>query len=314
MDLINKSLKILDRETKAVYLPNREIQEIEGFPGPLEFYRDYVARNVPLVFRNAITDWPAVKKWNKDYFRQTMPEELVTVTITPNGYADAIAENEECKEHFVTPYEVDMTMEEFLNTLEDKRPNFVTYIQKQNSNLTKDFPKLLSDIKAIEFADQAFGEQPDAVNFWMGDERAVTSMHKDVYENIYCVIDGYKDFILISPTDLPYVPYGRYPNATFHYKNGDWTLDCPDDEIETPWICVDPLDPDYKKYPEFKNANKYNIRLNKGDCLYLPSLWFHHVRQSHGCVAVNFWYDMSFDIKWCYFQMLGALCNKNICM
>lgn len=56
------------------------------------------------------------------------------------------------------------------------------------------------------------------------------------------------------------------------------------------------------------NINIYNISLEKGDILYLPSLWFHHVRQSHGCISVNYWYDMVYDIKYCYNEMLKALC------
>jgi len=37
---------------------------------------------------------------------------------------------------------------------------------------------------------QVFGGHPDATNLWIGDERSVTSFHKDHYENIYCVIRG----------------------------------------------------------------------------------------------------------------------------
>lgn len=49
----------------------------------------------------------------------------------------------------------------------------------------------------------------------MGDARAVTSMHKDPYENIYCVISGFKDFILIPPTDVHLVPRQMYQSAIF---------------------------------------------------------------------------------------------------
>lgn len=49
-------------------------------------------------------------------------------------------------------------------------------------------------------------------------------MHKDPYENIYCVIDGYKDFILIPPTDLPYVPYKKYPQAVFKRVDNQWDI------------------------------------------------------------------------------------------
>lgn len=56
------------------------------------------------------------------------------------------------------------------------RKNFICYIQKQNSNLTEDFFELIKDIDAdIKWASEAFNKKPDAVNFWMGDERAVTS-------------------------------------------------------------------------------------------------------------------------------------------
>ena len=36
-------------------------------------------------------------------------------------------------------------------------------------------PELMDDIKELEWAKEAFGKEPDAVNFWMGDQRAVTS-------------------------------------------------------------------------------------------------------------------------------------------
>ncbi|KAK7880072.1 hypothetical protein WMY93_033264 [Mugilogobius chulae] len=49
----------------------------------------------------------------------------------------------------------------------------------------------------------ALGKTPDAVNFWLGEENAVTSMHKDHYENLYCVISGEKHFLLLPPTDRP---------------------------------------------------------------------------------------------------------------
>ena len=35
-------------------------------------------------------------------------------------------------------------------------------------------------------------------------------VHRDHYENLYCVVKGWKKFILIPPSDLPFVPYGKY--------------------------------------------------------------------------------------------------------
>jgi uncharacterized protein YjaZ len=57
--------------------------------------------------------------------------------------------------------------------------------QQQNSNLTEEFPVLLQDVDAqLEFAAEAFGAAPDAVNLWIGDQRSETTFHKDHYENL----------------------------------------------------------------------------------------------------------------------------------
>ncbi|KRT79661.1 hypothetical protein AMK59_7784 [Oryctes borbonicus] len=230
-------------------------------------------------------------------------------------------ENGNTETIFALPEEKTMKMKEFLNHLEKPTDNFICYIQYQNSNLTGHFKELLPDVgEEIPWASQAFDKSPDAVNFWMGDARAITSMHKDPYENIYCVIDGYKDFILIPPTDLPWVRYNTYKKGIFkNVTTNSYEIEMIKavlqnennrESIETlPWVSIDPLNPDYQHFPEFKRASIYKVRVNKGDMLYLPSLWFHHVRQSHGCIAVNYWYDMDCDIKWCYYRMLETMCT-----
>ncbi|EFN66193.1 JmjC domain-containing protein 7 [Camponotus floridanus] len=272
--------------------------------------------------RGAIKHWPAISKWSIPYLHKVFGDENVSVAVTPNGYADAIARKDDTKEEFfVMPEERLLTMSEFLNTLENAKKDSVFYIQKQNSNFINSFHKLWSDAEIeISWATQAFGKQPDAVNFWMGDERAVTSMHKDPYENIYCVVSGEKNFILHPPTDLPWIPYRDYPSAVYkEYERGRWIIEPIANEMSNlgqtanstsiPWICIDPLNPDYKKYPEYHNTHTLKVTLKAGDVLYLPSLWFHHVRQSHACISINYWYDMEFDIKYAYFKTLETLCK-----
>jgi hypothetical protein len=53
-------------------------------------------------------------------------------------------------------------------------------LQQQNSNLTQELPQLLEDVEPqLQIAEAAFGAPPDAVNLWIGDERAATTFHKD---------------------------------------------------------------------------------------------------------------------------------------
>lgn len=54
--------------------------------------------------------------------RKLIPEKEVNVAITPNGYADGIAKNnKDGKEYFVMPEEATMTMDDFLDALDDKK-------------------------------------------------------------------------------------------------------------------------------------------------------------------------------------------------
>lgn len=107
-----------------------------------------------------------------------MPEKAITVAVTPNGYADGLAsQHSSGKEFFVMPEDQTMSMTDFINRLDDSNDTNVYYIQKQNSNLIDDLPELHDDIdiSTLIFASDAFNKQPDAVNFWMGDKRAITS-------------------------------------------------------------------------------------------------------------------------------------------
>lgn len=173
---IQEAFHVLSQEAKELYLQSK-VAEIDHTITPLTFYREYVSKNIPLVIRGAVKHWPAISKWSIPYLREVLGNEEISVAVTPNGYADAINKiDNTMEEYFVMPEERFLTMSEFLDTLENITQNSIFYIQKQNSNFINSFRKLWLDAAVdISWANEAFGKQPDAVNFWMGDERAVTS-------------------------------------------------------------------------------------------------------------------------------------------
>uniref|UniRef100_A0A8C1GMN2 Jumonji domain containing 7 n=1 Tax=Cyprinus carpio TaxID=7962 RepID=A0A8C1GMN2_CYPCA len=109
-------------------------------------------------------------------------------------------------------------------------------------------------------------------------------VHKNHYGNLYCVISGQKEFILLLPMDRPFIPYGK---EHFLYPAVSFVLTWPQDYL-------------------FEIADEEDTTKVM---LYLPSLWFQHVQQPHGCIAVNFWYNMECDIKYNYFQLVESLTN-----
>ena len=90
------------------------------------------------------------------------------------------------------------------------------------------------------------------------------------------------------------------------------TSDFTNEPSKIPWIACNPLkkDPKFKNF--FENAKPVVATLYPGDLLYLPSLWFHHVQQENGTVAVNYWYDMSYDAKYVYFKFLEKLSQPHL--
>lgn len=307
---VQGALEELSREARELYLGGlpgpggvhqARVPEVSSPPSALQFLRRHVSPSLPLVVRGGCAHWPAVTSWSPAALRAALPDTQITVAVTPTGLADAAL-----GEQFVMPEERRMAMAAFLDLLEEPVEGEVYYVQRQNSNLTEELGGLLGDVAELPWASEAFDRRPDATNFWMGDERAVTSMHKDPYENIYCVVRGHKDILLQPPTDLPWIPYRDLTPAVYKQEGGVWSTH-PTGDPPLPWVAVDPLRPDLASFPLYANSTQLRCRLGPGDTLYLPALWFHHLQQSQGCIAVNFWYDMEFDVKYNYFNLLNNI-------
>lgn len=276
-----------------------DIPVLDETPTSVEFLRNYVSPNVPFVLKNGIKQWPAYRKWNDNYLRERLCNNKCTVAVTPNGYADSVLGDK-----FMLPEERIMTFNDFLDEMNCPVLDRVLYLQKQNNCLVDEFSSLLEDVDShIPWATEALGDFPEAANFWMGDSRAVTSLHKDHYENIYCVVRGYKEFILYPPIFPAWIPYETFRKSQYYWEDGEFKIKDLEDEVK--WVPFDPKIGDDKKYPMVSQIKKYHILLKAGDVLYLPSLWFHHVEQSHSCIAVNYWYEMKYDMKYAFFHLMN---------
>ncbi len=111
---------------------------------------------------------------------------------------------------------------------------------------------------------------------WIGNATQ-TATHYDGSHNIACVVAGTRRFILFPPEQVGnlYIgPVDRTPAGQ-------------------PVSMVDPLAPDLDRYPRFAEAWDHAIQaeLAPGDALFIPSLWWHHVRSTQDLnVMVNYWY------------------------
>jgi hypothetical protein len=201
----------------------------------------------------------------------------------------------------------------------------VLYYSLQNDCLRADLPSLWDAgifPTSFDWAEQAFGVgPPDAVNLWVGNELAVSSMHKDHYENLFYVLSGEKVFTVCPPADAPFLYERECPAGIFcSTRDGGWRVqqqqDMQDDDQSPPakvrWIAANVQnknnDQHLLDFPLLAYTHPITITVREGEMLYLPALWFHSVTQTTETVAINYWYDMKFDSPaWCYFNFLQQL-------
>lgn len=204
---------------------------------------------------------------------------------------------------------------------------------KKNDCLRTEVAKLFSAQifpETFSFAEEAFGTgPPDAINLWIGNERSVSSMHKDHYENLFYVCSGQKEFVLCPPADALFLHEDVFFIGTFCTSRSQcsdrepenqhcpsWVVvaddkqdDCEDNAYKTKWI-----EPDILKhlettgdteFPLLSKAHPVKVIVSEGEMLYIPSLWYHRVTQTSETVGVNYWFDMKFDgPNWCFFNFL----------
>ena len=287
-------LHLLDN-SRSLWLPTR-VPEYYTAPLTLPFLRDHVRESTPCVWRSAASHCKALHLWPRNdfqYLYDAVGNAQIQVAWTPNGRADAVvnvSNENDCDGDsvFAQPCTRKHSFAEFMNLLlsrddcaENREipPRAVPYYSAQDSSLSKDLPRLLSDIddSTIEFAKLAFGADPQATNLWIGDDRSVTTMHSDPFENIYLVVTGSKTFTLAPPCDAAFLHKPSLPRASWSMETEHEAKDCyqPSHAFDgwslrkesgsTAWID--------ENQPSVARSTHVSVTLRPGDILYLPALW-----------------------------------------
>ena len=116
---------------------------------------------------------------------------------------------------------------------------------------------------------------------WIGNAVTV-STHYDVADNIACVVAGRRRFTLFPPAEVG----NLYVGPLEHTISGQ------------PVSMVDLDAPDFARFPRFAQAleTAQVAELEPGDAIYVPTLWWHHVRSSDRFnLLVNYWWSEERD-------------------
>ncbi|XP_024986865.1 jmjC domain-containing protein 7 [Cynara cardunculus var. scolymus] len=330
---MNSQLETLWEEVRELSLGTTpQIDRLHTPPTPLQFLRHYLSQNKPFILSaSAATtlQWPATTLWTStSYLRQTLSSSIVSLHLTPTGQADSIATLPSNPDSlcFASAHVQRTPFSDAIDAIEgshkrDSITGFVAYAQQQNDCFTEEYGALAGDCDShVAWATEAIGSLPEAVNLWIGNHLSETSFHKDHYENLYAVVTGEKHFVLLPPTDVHRMYIRDYPAAHYSYsqETGEFELELENPVRHVPWCSVNPYpfpenkEKEMSEFPLYYNGPKpFEVTVKAGEILYLPSMWFHHVRQTPDrrglTIAVNYWYDMQFDIKYAYFNFLQSL-------
>lgn len=220
-----------------------------------ELLKEYIEPQIPVILTDAVKDWKAMGKFTPAFFKENYPN----LTKTINGVA----------------YKMYDFIDLMLNSSED---NVAPY--PFNFNVKQNFPELLADMKP-----EVLYAKSDRVNhplmpqfmfkntqvyeiFFGGKGARWPTLHFDaLYLHTQITqLYGAKTFFLYSPDQTPLLyPIKEYP------KNS----------------AVNIFNPDFEKFPMFKEAQQIKVTVEEGETILFPKGWWHTTQMDGPCISLG---------------------------
>lgn len=254
-----------------------KIKEIDKhYQGSLS--EEVITSTEPLVLRGLVKNWPMVKaaqdsaKQAVDYISQFSTDEPLTVCHGDASIDGRVFYNDDFSGF---NFQADrLSMAEITSLLLDNNNKSESPMLYVSSTM---IDKWLPGFRAKN--DLPLQDYNPLVSIWMGNQSRIAA-HYDFADNIACCAAGRRRFILFPPDQLPNLYVGPL----------DFT------PAGQPISLVDFANPDYKKFPKFREALKKAqvVELQPGDAIRIPSMWWHHVEALDSFnVLVNYWWRNS---------------------
>ncbi len=222
---------------------------------PGDFRENYYKPGKPLIIKNLAKRWPAMDKWNWDYF------------IEKVGHADVGVYNN-VKSDSYTP----------INTA-DAYMKFGEYLKKVKAgpldlriflfNIFQHAPELVKDFSWPDELMNGFVKKYPML--FVGGEGSITHMHFDIdMSHILHTQFAGKKRVLLFPHEEQYKLY-RKPWEVLSLANFA--------NYQTSF--------DYENFPATKLAKGYEVVLEHGDTLFMPAGFWHHMEYIEGGFAMS---------------------------
>ncbi|OWF55130.1 lysine-specific demethylase 8-like isoform X2 [Mizuhopecten yessoensis] len=270
MEITNIKIKSKN-QIKRVRCPSMEL-----------FRKEYLCSKHPVIITDAMGHWPAMgcRRWSLDYLKKIAGYRTVPIEIgskyTDDKWTQKLMTVSEFIDQFIT---ADMSRSNDVTGSRLKQDKPVGYLAQHQ--LFNQIPELQDDIVIPDYCvlGGTGSTNPETsdddveevdINAWFGPKGTVSPLHHDPKENFLAQVVGRKYIRLYSEVMTPYL----YPHDGFMDNTSQ----------------VDAVNPDYAKFPRFKNATYRECVLEEGEMLFIPQKCWHYVRSLSVSFSVSFWW------------------------
>jgi hypothetical protein len=220
-----------------------------------EFLSDYYSANRPVIITGMMEDWPALRRWDLDYFAGRFGDREVEVQMG----REASPQYEIEADRFVTR----IRFGDFLHRVRSSGETNDFYLTAHNdSHNRRALAELWEDI--VQVPEYLRADQPGGF-FWMGPAGTITPFHHDLTNNFMAQVMGRKRLKIAPSWDLSLM-------HNFHH--------C--------FSLVDGRDLPAAPHPAFEQPQILECILHPGEILFLPVGCIHFVQGLDITVTVSF--------------------------
>ena len=229
------------------------ISEVESVSKDLtyeQFMEQCYKPGLPKIFRGAASDWNAVKNWNFDFFEKEHGHKEILLNDNV-GLANQQFEK--------------MDLKYYINQIRNGSLKYLRFsdVVNDDENLKNDFD--LNWLRRFNLP-LSWGED---LKMFMGGSGTVTPFHVGFSGFLFVQVMGQKKWTLYPPGDRIFLD--PRTERTFYYYSK-----------------ANPYERNSSDFPILKHSRHYEVVLNPGDVLWVPSFTWHYVENPTDSIGIRY--------------------------
>jgi hypothetical protein len=215
-----------------------------------DFSDSYFTPLKPLIIEDLAKSWPALKKWTPEFFKDQHGDKQVK--LYDEGFVEA-GDSYMSQAKFIP-------LREFIDAVITTSQDLRMFLY----NIKSEIPELVDD---VVFPDLVDGLSKQFIFMFFGCKGSVTQMHFDI------------DMSHVFHTAI----FGRKTISLFPFEQEK-------NLHRYPFTCrsyVDVHQPDFQQYPRLKGLQGYQVVLEPGETLFIPSGYWHHLVYEEASCAIS---------------------------